>query len=686
MDFTNASRQRGLALLTITGVVLSSSLHAATTVRPMLANSGSSTLAVQKQHQIMTEFGNLPLAFERNQGQAAKSIDFLSRGDGYTLSLTAREAVFALSPHGKHAIGLTETDLREKRSTLRMTLAGANPAAASSTENILSGKANYFLGSNPRAWTKNVSTFQKVRYSGVYPGVDVVYYGNHRQLEYDFVVKPHADPSRIRLAFPGAAGVRIDAKGELALSLKSGEIHWHRPIVYQQIAGSRKNIDGRYILTPDHHVSFEVARYDSTKPLVIDPALAYESYLSTAGDQKILGIAIDPLNNIYVGGWTSGTLFATPGAAQTRLAGNDDVFITKLTPLGDKVLYSTYIGGSGLDRATGLVVDSQGNAIITGVTNSTDFPTSGDAPQPNPGGGFDAFVSRISADGSALLYSTYIGGPKLDIARGIAIDPRDMVYIVGETQSAHLLSPGVLPTRNLQGPQDGFVVKIDTRRGVNSILYAMYLGGGDVDGATAVAVGPSNTFGQYSAYVTGSTASLDYPVTSPSGQKPFQSNNASVAHGLDAFVTKVNPDGSGLEYSTFLGGSGDDIGTAITVDPAGNAYVAGVTSSFKDSAAQGAFPTTIGSFQPNNSAQTNIDLLDPTITPPGQYEPRDAFVAVLNQPATSLIYSTYIGGSGIDQANGIALNVFNAIFVTGYTTSADFPVSVTADQGYWAVC
>src|SRR5438128_871140 len=616
--------------------------------------------------QVLAAYGKLPLSFEANQGQTEPQVKFLSRGSGYTLFLTSTEAVLMLTKtdaHAKHRIPgearLVEPE-KGAGTVLRMKLLGANPAPAVAGVGELPGKSNYFVGNDPKKWRANVPTYAKIEYRDVYPGVNLVYYGNQRQLEHDFVVSPGADPKAITLAFEGMDGVAIDALGDLVLRADGGEVRLRKPVVYQEQNGQRAVIPTRYVLKAERQVAFEVAAYDATKPLIIDPVLAYSTYLggraSAFGgnaDDEGLGIAVDAAGNAYVTGRTLSTSFpTTPGAFQVTFGGGFfDAFVTKLNGDGSALVYSTYLGGSVDDRGNAIAVDAAGNAYVTGSTSSNNFPTTSGAVQPTCGiSGGDAFVSKLNETGTTLVYSTCLGGSGGQFGSGIAVDVAGNAYVTGQTTSPNFPTTlGAFQPSPHGGIAHAFVTKVNPTG--TGLVYSTYLGGSGIDLGNGIAVDVAGN-----AYVTGFAGSTDFPTTPAA----FQTARASSS---DAFVTKVNPTGTGLVYSTYLGGNADDAGFAIAVDVAGNAYVTGRTNSPN-------FPTTLAAFQP-------------TFAGGG-----DAFLTKLTPTGTGLVYSTYLGGSlagslgggSIDQGFGIAVDVAGNAYVTGRTQSRNFPTTPGAFQ------
>ena len=421
------------------------------------------------QAKILNQYGKLPLSFEANQGQTDARVKFLSRTSRYTLLLTGDEAVLTLSGSktttrakivGTDHISQSGAAASKAGGVLRMKLRNASPVAKVTGTDELPGTSNYFIGNDPRKWTSNVPTYAKVKYEGIYSGIDLVYYGNQRQLEYDFVVAPGADPSRIQFDVRGAKSIRQDGNGELVFKMGEDEIRWHKPIVYQENDGTREEIAARYAIADTNRVRFELAKYDANRPLYIDP-LIYSTYLGGSGSDSGMGIAVDTSGNAYMTGQANSTNFPTMNPLQPANAGGligNDVFVAKLNPAGNALLYSTYLGGSGDDSGQGIAVDSVGNAYVTGLTFSTGFPTMNPL-QPTYGGNGDAFVAKISPTGSALVYSTYLGGSGEDQGSGIAVDISGNAYISGSTQSTNF------PTMNPFQPANGgssnaFVAKI----------------------------------------------------------------------------------------------------------------------------------------------------------------------------------------------------------------------------------
>ncbi|MBI3014117.1 MAG: SBBP repeat-containing protein [Candidatus Tectomicrobia bacterium] len=761
-------------------------------ILPVLADAGTISAAANPAPGVSrVAYNKLPLIFEANRGQTDAQVKFLSRGHGYTLFLTSTEAVLALrkpqaaaqkldstlspSPRVKGSLPLASPRAEDRAlstppspegslkslptaegdsplsppptagegqgggAVLRMKLVGANPDPRVVGREELPGKSNYFIGNDPKKWRTNVSTYARIEYRDVYPGVNLVYYGNQGQLEYDFIVAPGADPAAIRLSIGGADKQEIDDQGHLVLHAAGGQIRLHKPLVYQEVDGVRKFIPGRYVLIPSSlsllpsgegqskgtiRIGFEVAAYDASKPLVIDPVLSYSTYLGGTGADFGNGIAVDSSGNMYVTGYTASANFPTANPVPPGLnAGGYDAFVTKLSATG-ALVYSTYLGGSGDDRANGIAVDGVGNAYVVGSTNpldhlySNDFPTK-EALQAQFGGHTDAFVTKLNASGG-LVYSTYLGGLDYDGGFGIAVDAAGNVYITGDTWSDTFpTTPGAFQPA-LSGPAqiDAFVAKLNAAG--SGLVYSTYLGGnGGVPGygiavhGYGIAVDASGN-----AYVTGDVNNGWEPDRTKLHFPTVNAFQATYGGGsFDAFVTKLNASGSALVYSTYLGGSGQEHGYGIAVDGAGAAYVAGWTLSSD-------FPTRAGSFQTVYGGSTDAFVTKlsatgglvyssylggsfydegfgiavdasgnayvtgwtgqtfttnnfPTVNPfqTAMSGFTDAFVAKLNDAGSALVYSTYLGGSGGETGFGIAVDASGNAYVTGSTGSSNFPTT-----------
>ena len=371
------------------------------------------------QRPVLDSYGEIPLAFETNQGQTDNHVKFLSRGGGYTLFLTQTSAVLVLrdSTTDKSSIEPRQTDLRptaahnsdseslgmkfskssKAKAVVRMELVGANPTAHAFGFDDLPGRTNYFLGNDPKKWHTNIPTYAKVKYQNIYPGVDLVYRGSQKRLEYDFIVSPGCDPSRISLELNGADRISIDAEGDLVLQIRAGVLRLRKPVIYELVNGRRRSVSGSFVIRDKRFVSFRIEAHDPSKPLVIDPVVVYSTYLGGSGGDSGSGIAVDSSGNAYITGNTFSTDFPTASPFQAALGGTDDAFVIKLNAVGSAVVYATYLGGSGGDSGNGIAVDSSGNAYVTGSTSSTNFPTASPFQGTLGGSKGNAFITKLNA-------------------------------------------------------------------------------------------------------------------------------------------------------------------------------------------------------------------------------------------------------------------------------------------------
>lgn len=599
-------------------------------------------------------YGELPMRFEVNKGQTDAKVKFFARGNGYTVFLTPQEMVLSLrhvnAPLSPDHVSLQKdvrsqsinTPSSSQNAVLRMKFLGSRSCPKVFGQEKLSGNSSYFKGGDSSKWHTSVSSYRRTRYRELYDGIDVVYYGNQGQLEYDFVVAPGANPGKIRLGFEGIDQLRLDQNGDLLMKLKGQEIRQNKPFVYQSINGNKKVVEGNYKLHGNHEVSFELAAYDSTKPLVIDPVICYSTYLGGNGIDNGNGIAVDSEGNAYITGYTTSLDFP----ATELNSPFKDAFVTKVSKDGTAIIYSTYIGGSDEDGGFSIAVDAWGNAYVTGYTFSSDFPLKNPV-QFQKSGDADVFVTKLNTDGTAIIYSTFLGGNGAEQGNGIAVDAEGNACITGTTTSLNFPLKNAIQPQNLGSKTaypmddlDAFVTKIAADG--TSIVYSTYLGGSSSDYGWDIAVSSDGT-----AYVVGATSSFDFPINNAT-----QNQNAG---DNDAFITKINAKGNAIEYSTYLGGSDTDYGKGIALDSNENVYITGNTASLN-------FPTknAIQSQNKGPNANTTDDY--------------DAFIAKVNTKGSGIVYSTYLGGGLCDTGSGIAVDSEGNAYATGGTYSPDFPV------------
>lgn len=673
----------------------------------------------------------LGLYFEPNSGQTDSQVKFLSRGSGYTLFLTSTAAVLSLIQGDEHKVASSRGNRNEvfqrqmraseddaavksgdesegrKTAAVRMQMVGANPDPFMEGVGRLTGISNYFIGNDPEKWRTNIPHFSRVQYHDVYPGVDLVYHINDGELEFDFIVGPGAETGIIKLSFEGAQKVYIDNQGDLVLTTEAGEIRQHKPILYQNIDEVKKEVAGRFVQASEHEFGFEVGEHDRNRPLVIDPKVSFSTFLGLPASN----IAVDDSGNIYVAGTTSSLeLPVTPGVFQNRLLGSRDAFVFKLNATGTELLYSTYFGGKEIleEGANAIAVDSAGNAYMTGITSSEDFPTTRGASQTEYKGIFlqgDAFVAKLNANGSELVYSTYLGGNRSDRGTSIAVDSAGNAYVTGRTSSSDFpTTPGVFGRiSDAAFNIDSFITKLNesgtdlvysTYSNVGQVVVShdiavdssgnAYVAGleglfaffaerpfviklnpsasdliystrvGDFNFSVSIPEGINNATGitvdsSGNAYVTGGTSSRSFPTTANAFQKAFAGGTG------DAFVTKLSDEGTVL-YSTYLGGSAFDSAADIAVDSLGNAYVVGQTES-ED------FPTRL----PLQAINGGLFF-------------SDAFVTKIDAAGTALVYSTYFGGRGDDRGSSIAFDASDNAYMAGVAGSPDLPITPGAFQ------
>jgi uncharacterized repeat protein (TIGR01451 family) len=699
--------------------------------------SGRSTQAGREpQYNANSLFAGLPLTFEPNLGQGnLDSTDprarFVARGAGYSLFLGTQGAILSLVSGDRHHSYKNENS-SARVDSIEMKLAGANPAANLTATEPLPGKSNYFFGNDPTKWRTGVPQFSKVRYENIYPGINLVFYGNQGRLEYDFQVAPGADPSQAALEFRGAKSLEL-SKGALVIHTADGSVRLDAPLLYQKIEGRKQPVEGRFVLRGAKRVGFAVASYDRSRELIIDPILSFSTYFGGSGDEHATSVAVDGSFNIYLSGSTTSPNLPAVGTFQTSLAGSGpNVYVAKITPpLGSVAAvlnYVTYLGGTGSDIPVGIKVDGRGDSFVAGTTTSTDFPTTPTnayqaVPENGSVGTSHVFVTELQFDGTTLLYSSYLSGNNTDVASGMTIDASGNLYVTGTTQSSDVSSttdqfpastlPQALPYQTApRAPIQFFVTKVNTNAPrTGSIAYSTYFGGGSFETTSPVAVGGgiavdtnSNIYftGTTNFTYSGSSPTTDFPILNAyqpcldqapptTVVNPPTCSNSTTTTATDAFVAKLNPNapqGQQLIWSTYLGGTGDDLGTGVTIGSgAANVYVVGTTNS--QDFVSSSLVTTFASYQKclNNLPVTTTG----TVTCTSQTSPpNDAFVTKLTNPTASstttqvnvaLSYFSYLGGADDEAGLAIAVDSGSGAVVTGWTkspntgTDGTFPVS-----------
>lgn len=592
---------------------------------------------------VMTNISAMPLSFTENRGQWDPQALYKAEAGGAAFWFCKDEVVYQFTRDTKELLENPAMKGREfapdrrrpdkfnhpryKKESLAVhaRFIGANPDAEIHPKDRLGYDCNYFIGNIPAKWRSDVPNYAGLVYKNLYPGIDLRFYGDGAGMKYDFTVVSGSDISQIRIKYDGVEKLSIAANGELEASTLFGPVYENIPEIYQEINGNRENRGGRYILRGDGVYGFEVEDYDPNYPLVIDPLLVYSTYLGGNYLDCGWGISVDSSGAAYITGETYSSDFPTENPYQIHQSGND-VFVTKLSPSGNRLVYSTYLGGSGPDAGMSIAVDNSGAAYVTGEAYSPNFPTHN--PFQTYQGGEDAFLTKLSPFGNALVYSTYLGGEDIDLGFDISVNGSGQAYVTGLTYSSDF--PVQNPFQMYQGDADGFVTRFSASG--NSLIYSTYLGGNDTDWGWGIAIDSRGA-----AFITGDTQSRDFPTRSP--YQLYGENG-------DAFVTKLSASGNAPIYSTFLGGSSTEWGYDIAVDSSGAAYATGVTLS--------------------------PDF--PTQDPLQQYQGyEDIYVTKLSVSGNSLIYSTFLGGSGSDWGWGISVDKSGAAYVTGSTQSQDFP-------------
>jgi uncharacterized protein (TIGR03437 family) len=635
-----------------------------------LTNVGKGDAASVTPGVLSTAQPKLPNAlktvFEPNVGQSQPEVRFLSRGNSTMTFLTVSEAVIV--PASDYSVGQAAGGAEE--APLRIRWLDANPDPEMEGVSLQRSRSNYLIGEDPQHWQTQVANYAEVRYKNLYSGIDLIYKTAYPDFEYDFIVGPHADPNVIKLQFQGQRDLQIDADGALLLELGSGRMTQLRPTVFQEIHGHREFVQAAYSEQGPGIFGFALGEYDRSLPLVIDPVLTFSSYLGGRRNEIANGVAVDAGGNMYLIGTTTSPDFPTVQALQPAYHETfsdplgachpfdspfrtpcPDAFVVKLDPSG-ALVYSTYIGGNSWDQGMSIAADAAGNAYLTGSTEggfplANAFQNTFGGRRPSEAIVGDAFVAKLDSSGSRLIYSTYLGGSFDDLGAAIRVDGGGSAAVAGWTSSWNFPVRNPLQSENkITNPVVGsnaFVAKFDSAGGLE---WSTFLGGSGVvaDKATSVALHRDG-----SIYVAGQAASSDFPTTA----NALQRTNAG---GVDAFVAKINAAGTNLTYSSYLGGARNDVANAVAVDETGNAYIVGATNS--------------ANFPAVNAMQSTLATGDCNGSPCD-----DAFLAELNPAGSTLVFSTYLGGSGADAATGIATDSSGAIIATGRTSSPNFPIT-----------
>jgi hypothetical protein len=618
---------------------------------PILSNLRGESAQTSERSHVLGAFAQLPLSFEPNQGQADNRVKFVSRRSNFTIFLTRDGAT--LSMHGATpALGGTGSSLnpraalryignqkRERSDNVSFKFTGASPAAKIKGADKLQTVTNYLIGSDPAKWHSSIPNYTKVKYESIYPGVDLVFYGNYGRLEYDIDVAPGVDPQVIQMEFDDAQGIKLNGAGDLLLHAGKNQVALGRPIAYQEGNGARRAVAAKYVLHGSSEVTIALGDYDRKKPLTIDPAIMYSTYIGGTMAQG-QAVAVDASGSAYLTGWTCCVNdFPKASGYQGNLTGIDNAFVAKFSADGKSLVYSTYLGGSQIDIATGIAVDSKGDAYVTGFTNSTNFPTA-----PSQGtaltGGFDAFVTELNPNGNGLIYSRYLGGSADDVASAIAVDATGLAYVTGQTFSTDF--PTTASAYQQNNPSSGaigagFLARIDppANSGSDSQLYYATYFGGQSPGGNALLTGAAIGGPPGNVYVVGG-GGIAVPVTTG---VPFGGT-------FDAVVADFDTTQSGKSsvlFSEFIGGSGFDTATGVATQLGCTvncpAFISGYTFS------------------------ADLDLLGARATIGGW---DDAFIAKVD-PHGGLNYINYVGGSGFDEASGAAVDSKGDELVVGVT-------------------
>jgi hypothetical protein len=610
------------------------------------------------QKSFQKTYGNIPIRFEKNQGQYDDNVRFISQGLGYTLFLTSDEAVLSFLELGnitnKYDLDIDlDSTTTSKSSTMRIKLVGSNISPTLEGLGKLPGKSNYFIGNDADNWQTDIPNYSRVCYNEVYPGIDLIYYGNQRKLEYDFIIAPHFDPNQISLRFEGNDSTVIDKDGNLLLKKDGKEVVFKAPEIYQEVDGEKIEVNGSYCYLQDKVIGFDIGAYNDEIPLIIDPKLIYATYLGGSLIDYGWDIAVDTLGHAYVVGETHSPDFPTKNGIENMPVGGNkissNIFLAKLSPDGKDLIYSTYIGGSRDDKGYAIAVDLEGNAYITGPTASHDFPMEKARDSTfEPDGLGDGFVTKINPKGNGLVFSTYLGGSYHDFPHGIAVDCSKNVFIGGftasidfPTENAYLEFPGDYRYDNDTTSYDNiFVSKLDSTG--SQLIFSTYIGGQSTDRCYDIAIDSSGN-----VYLTGETTSTDFPMVNP-----YQSSFLSSHSGWSmAIVCKLDSTGSNLSYSTYLGGDGQDIGFDIALLDNRWACVVGHTYG------------------------NNFPSVNPFLTLPAGTTIDAGFITIFNPEGNDIFLSSLVAGTDHSTTcYGVAVDPDNIVYISGQNNTTDLPI------------
>jgi Beta-propeller repeat/FG-GAP-like repeat len=665
---------------------------------PQATLQGTKATAAQKQ-MALNRLSHLPLSFEENRGQADARVKYLSRGTDYGLFLTPTEATIVHNTRMRVPDSMQGADATgglaslgastvKTNSIVRLSWIGADPKTEARGVGLQRGITNYLLGNDRSQWHRRVPRYSGVELRHVYPGIDLVYHGNAQKLEFDYNIAPKADPKQIQVGIDGPSLVAVDGEGRLTIDVGGDHVVLLKPVVYQERNGKRTLVEAKYVMKESHRFGFELGPYDTSLPLVIDPVLEFAANFGGGYTSISSSLALDSLGDMYITGTTCATdypltngVYQSTGGANVSEACNTAI-VTELNPSGSSLIFSTYLGGTGVNFGMGLLLDATGNPIVAGTTNATNFPTTTGAYQTafakagtcdydqflENQACSDGFLTKLNADGSNLIFSTLLGGERADFILALAAGNGNL-YVTGATNSTKFPTAGTPYSTTYGGGticQGGFAPCFDAfvsefSANGTQLVASTYLGGNDDDFAAGIVLDGSGN-----VYVSGTTDSGNFPKTSTIG------TNSPHPGQDDIFVTKLNAGLSKLLYSTQIGGSGNDLGIGLRVDSTGAAYVTGTTGSSDFPVTSGAYQTTYG----GPSSPSCPDMLDGGLL--SQPSCGDAFVIKLNPAGSALTFGTYLGGSGPDIAFNLALDSSLNIWVTGNTGSPNYPYTPDA--------